>query len=245
VNQINSCAIESTPILLFFQYNSSKITSLETPILLPVYGMAVVVFGRAVQDPFIQPIRENMTALVQEAHVLDKRFNYAPCGRVVKGISVKGFIQRSLTWIPKPGALKLTDATCKVIFNHWMQILVVNKLITAVKVTTLHQMQGYSIVPLWNHVISCKDFNELYTVSYLLSAHTLVNPAADMVYNNFKSCCHYNNNNTLFSFFQPGEVAKVFLFLKQYPLRNYITTDDQALYSVGSRFGSQSHCSET
>jgi hypothetical protein len=235
-NQFMRNKIDShfTVFSIHLHYNSSKITSLETPILLPVYGMAVVVFGHAVQDPFIQPIRENMTALVQEAHVLDKRFNSAPCGRVVKGISVKGFIQCSLIWIPNPGALELTDATCKVIFNHWMQILVVNKLITAVIVTNLHQMQGYSIVPSWNHVISCKDFNELYTVSYLLSAHTLVNPTADMVYNNFKSCCHYNNN-TLYSFFQPGEVAKVFLFLKQYPLlRNYITTDDQALYSVGS-----------
>jgi hypothetical protein len=43
-------------------------------------------------------------------------------------------------------------------------------------------------------------------------------------------CCRYNNN-TLYSFFHPVEVAKVFPFLKQYRLRDYIITDDQALYN--------------
>jgi hypothetical protein len=201
----------------------ASISTLETPIPLPVHVMAIVVFGRAVEYPFIQPIQEkSMTALVQEAHVLDKCFDYAPRGRVVKDSSAKGYSQRCLIWIPKPGALELTKATCKVIFNHWMQILVVNKLITAAKVPALHQMQGYSVVPSWNHIISCKDFNELYTASYLSSAHTLVNPSADMVYKNFKSCCCCNNN-TLYSFFQPGEVVKVFPFLKQYHLHDYIT----------------------
>jgi hypothetical protein len=169
-----------------------------------------------------------MTNLVQKAHVLDKRFDNAPHGKVVKGSSAKGYSQCCLVWIPKPGELKLTEETCKGIFNHWMQLLVVKKLITAAKVPTLHQLQGYSVVPLWNYVISCKDFNELHAFSYLSSAHTLV--SADMAYNSFKTCCRYNNN-TLYSFFQPGEVAEVFPFLKMYRLCNYITTDDQALYN--------------
>jgi hypothetical protein len=171
-----------------------------------------------------------MTNLVQEAHVLDKRFDYAPRGKVVKGSFAKGYSQRCLIWIPKPGELELTEETCKGIFNHWMQLLVVKKLITAAKIPTLHQMQGYCVVPSWNYVISCKDFNELYTFSYLSSAHTLVNRLADMAYNSYKTCCRYNNN-TLYSLFQPGEVAEVFPFLKMYHLRDYIKTDDQALYN--------------
>jgi hypothetical protein len=208
----------------------TSVSTLENPIPLPVYGMAAVVFGRNVEYPFIQPLQENMTNLIQLSHVLDKRFDYAPHGKVAKGNLAKGYNTRCLIWIPKPGELKLTKETCEGIFNHWIQLLVVKKLITAAKVPTLHQTQGYSVVPSWNYVISCNDYSELYDYSYLASAHTLVNPEAEMAYKCFKTCCHYNSN-TLYSFFQPGEVAEVFSFLKQYRLRDFIKNDDQALYN--------------
>jgi hypothetical protein len=43
----------------------ASVSTLETAIPLSVYGMAIVVFGRAIKYPFIQPLQENMTALVQ------------------------------------------------------------------------------------------------------------------------------------------------------------------------------------
>jgi hypothetical protein len=208
----------------------ASVSTLENPIPLPVYGMAVVVFGRNVEYPFIQPVQDNMTDLIQESHVLDKHFDYAPHGKVVKGSSAKGYAQRCLIWIPKPGELKLTKETCEGIFNHWIQLLVLKNFITAAKAPTIHQLQGYSVVPSWNYVISCNDFSELYDNSYLSSPHTLVNPEVEMAYKSFKTCCRYNKN-TLYSFFQPGEVPKVFPFLKQYRLRDFLKTEDQASYN--------------
>jgi hypothetical protein len=210
--------------------SDATVSTLENPIPLPVYGMAVVVIGRNVEYPFIQPVQENMTDLIEASHVLDKRFDYAPHGKVVKGCSAKGYNTRCLIWIPKPGALKLTQETCENIFNHWIQLLVLKNLITAAKAPTIHQLQGYTVVPSWNYVISCKDYSELYDHSYLSSAHTLANPEVEMAYKSFKTCCRYNNN-TLYSFFKPGEVAEVFPFLKQYRLRDYLKTEDQALYN--------------
>jgi hypothetical protein len=210
--------------------SDATVSTLENPIPLPVYGMAVVVFGRTVEYPFIQPLQENMTDLIEASHVLDKRFDYAPHGKVVKGSSAKGYNTRCLIWIPKPGELKLTQETCENIFNHWIQLLVLKNLITAAKAPTIHQLQGYTVVPSWNYVISCKDYSELYDYSYLSSAHTLANPEVEMAYKSFKTCCRYNNN-TLYSFFQPGKVAEVFPFLKQYRLRKFLKTEDQALYN--------------